>query len=79
MAISTDAEETRDKMVPPVLIRLYKLGVEGMCHMVKAIGGEFIASTLHSEKLKASQQQDKDAQWALLFSVHSVHSPSQNS
>ena len=46
MAISTDAEETRDKMVPPVLIRLYKLGVEGMYHMVKAIGGEFIASTL---------------------------------
>lgn len=46
MAISTDAKETRDKMVPPVLIRLYKLGVEGMYHMVKAIGGEFIASTL---------------------------------
>lgn len=79
MAISTDAEETQDKMVPPVLIRLYKLGVEGMSHMVKAIGGEFIASTLHSENLKASQQQDKNAQWELLFSVHSVHSPSQNS
>lgn len=56
MAISTDAEETRDKMGPPVLIALYKLGVKKVSHMIKAIGGEFIASTLHSEKLKASQE-----------------------
>lgn len=73
MALSTDAG---DKKVPPVLITLYKLGVEGMSHMIKAIGGEFIASTLHSEKLKVSQEQDKNVQWALL--LISVLSPSHN-
>lgn len=38
----------------PILIMLSKLGVERVSPMMKAVGGELITNTLHSEMLKDS-------------------------